>query len=323
MMKIQYIAIFASSLATLFSQSAYADGGAQTDAGGCRTMNAPIFDLSGHYVPDGRVTSCPKSTVDATIGAGAIRSDQVLSISRGRYLQRQSFLLRGSPNRPYLFPAIHPSDVAASYVADPAFYPISQLGMGLPFQPNEIVSLGDLGDGHDWYGYTDLRMLPSRIRDAAPLTRSSVVIAVDGFSFRTPNALLGLLANADGLGQAKRYVEVVYLQPEDPSPRLHRVLLPLFARGQIEPEWSTMAAANRAFTSASASRPMGGSAMAGKVMAAIEAFKASPAGQDWQRNHKAYLQEMLVGAYRDGLMSGPSPDTTVHNCHTDPGGRCN
>jgi hypothetical protein len=265
----------------------------------CKTLMAPIFDLSGHFVPGGRVTSCSTSTVDTTEGPNALKRDEVLSISRGRYSQRQPFLLRGHPNTPYLAPAIHTADVAAAYTADPAYYPLSTSAQALPFVPRRAISLGDLGDGHDWYGYTELQFLPSHANDALPLNANSVVVAVDGYSFRTPNALLGLLSKLDGLGQNRRYVEVVYLQPGEATPHLHRALIPLSVRSQLEPEWSTLASRSTSFAVAPRSKAGEALVMFTLMMTALEMFKESPTGQAWERDHQACLAERsgTLGAF--------------------------
>ncbi len=236
--------------------------------------------------------SCPTSMVDTTEAPNALQRGDVLSISRGRYMQRQPFLLRGTPNTPYLFPVRYAADIAASYVADPAYYGLSSLALALPFQPRQIATFDDIGDGATWYGYTSLQIMPSRARDAAPLNEKSVVVAVDGFSFRTPNAFLGLLSKPDGLGQRRRYVEVVYFQRDDPNALLKRALIPLSIRSDLEPEWSNFAARNTAFGD-----PYHGvkaAIMALALSGLVKAFVESDTGQTWLRDQAACLRDHQI-----------------------------
>jgi hypothetical protein len=263
---------------------------AQSVPAGCKNAPVPIIHLSGQFIPGGRVLSCPTSTTDISDGVNAPRPGEVLSISRGRFSQCHLYLLRGLPNTAYFAPAVHPTDVAAGFIADPAYYPVANLALNLPFQPYKIVSLGDLGDGHIWYGYTDLRSLPSHPADAQPLSRNSIIVAVDGFSFRTPNALLSLLSKPDGLGQSRRYVEVAYLEPGDTVPKLRRALIPLFVQSATGAEWSALAAGNHAFVSDNM-RPAEAIVGIALMMTALTAFEQSRMGQEYLANQEACRRE--------------------------------
>jgi hypothetical protein len=283
------VAISCASVILLFAWCGFLiPAKAQAD-NGCKTLNAPIFDLSGHFVPGGRITSCPTSTVDTTEAPNALQRGDVLSFSRGRYMQRQLFLLRGTPNTPYLFPVRYAADIAAAYIADPAYYDLSSLALALPFQPRQIATFDDIGDGATWYGYTGLQIMTSHARDALPLNEKSVVVAVDGYSFRTPNAFLSLLSKPDNLGQRRRYVEVVYFQRDDPNAVLKRALIPLSIRGDLEPEWSNSAAQNTAF--GNSRYRLQQAVMALALAGLVKTFTESDTGKAWLRDQTACLRD--------------------------------
>lgn len=133
------------ALATLVPASASAEP-AKAPAG-CTQMAAPVYDMTRRYIPGTVVRSCPTATTDVTTGANAIKPGEVLSITLGRYQERQPFLVRGRPNVAYPLPATRVGDVAARHVSDGAYYPLTGLGRALPFQPTEILAITGIEEG--------------------------------------------------------------------------------------------------------------------------------------------------------------------------------
>lgn len=219
-----------------------------TAAVGCQSFVAPIQRLGGGNVSDPHLESCPGGVVDVTPAPNGPRAGELTVLSMGRYQNKQvPFLFRGVPNTAYPFAAVYLHDLAGHFLYDDAPHPLSTLAHALPFQPKQVVSLGDLGDGHTGYGYTDLEIVPSRAREAYPLNRQSVLIAIDGYNFVSPRALPSFLAQAAPQERKNPYMEVVYFQMDDPVHTLRRALIPVYRRASVEPEWSKIAAGNHAF----------------------------------------------------------------------------
>lgn len=260
---------------------------------GCAQMAAPVYDMNRRYIPGAVIRSCPTVTTDVTEGANAIKPGEVLSMTQGRYQERQPFLVRGRPNVAYPLPAARVGDVAAAHVSDGAYYPLSGLGRALPFQPTEILQITGLEEGQTWYGYSGLQILPSRAADASPLDRNSVVLAIDGYNFHEPNAFLGLLARPNPIAGQRRYVEVVYFQRNDPTRALRHALIPMSDRSALEPEWSRLAAANTAF------RPHVDKRAQALVMVVLfagvaKAFAESETGRRWWAEYQRCEREREV-----------------------------
>ncbi|MFT4025750.1 MAG: hypothetical protein QM676_02940 [Novosphingobium sp.] len=80
------------------------------------------------------------------------------------------------------------------------------------------------------------RFLPSKVNDAYPLNASSVVVALDGCMFTTPNALAALLTMTGG----QDYVEITYYQANEAGRPLRRAFLPIYPRSAVDTEWTQL-----------------------------------------------------------------------------------
>lgn len=276
------------ALATLVPASASAEP-AKAPAG-CTQMAAPVYDMTRRYIPGTVVRSCPTATTDVTTGANAIKPGEVLSITLGRYQERQPFLVRGRPNVAYPLPATRVGDVAARHVSDGAYYPLTGLGRALPFQPTEILAITGIEERQTWYGYSGLQMLPSHAADALPLDRNSVVLAIDGYNFHQPNAFLGLLALPNPVPGQKRHVEVVYFQRNEPTHTLRHALIPMSDRTALEPDWSRIAASNPAFRPL-VDRRVKAIAMVVLFAGVAKAFAESETGKAWWAEYRRCQRE--------------------------------
>jgi len=277
------LSVTASQLNTpAFAQEAVTK--ASEDAGNCDLYSSVISKLEGGYVR-GLVKSCSNGISDVTTGPNSPPPNEITILSRGRFESKLTpSFLRGLPNTAYLFHPFYLYQLSGRYLYDPKFYPLNSVAHVLPFMPTEIVSLGDLGDGRTGYGYTGLQILPSAGRDAYPLNRDSIVIAIDGYRFVSPAALTAYLTLSLPNFTAIRYVEVVYMQAGAEDQIIRRALIPLYPRARQEPNWSRMAASNSAFSSHRSSGDGGTSDLIevtalGALIALMIAYNETDAGR--------------------------------------------
>lgn len=265
--------------------------------GGCDVFSVPIFDARGYWY-QGRVRLCPASATDVTQGANAPQPGDVLVVSAGRLYAHQ----RNGAGRPhgYFFRAqknvafpISPDDEWATFNIslnyDNAPRDWAALGRALPFVPTKFYDLGK-AEGVRYVGYSGLKLLPSWRRQAAPLNENSVVIMMNGFSFRSENNILGQLAAPFAGGMTEQLVEVVYLQRDDPTQRLYRAFIPQISRSQAGQEWERAATDQGARWLASGSTRLikdelghyiafaGALLAAGAVLAGLQALSSGPSG---------------------------------------------
>ena len=264
--------------------------------GNCQYFSPPIGRLEGGVVTSPRIESCANGIADVTPPPYNKLPGEITVMSLGRYQNKQlPYILRGRPNVAYAFQPVYLAQLAGRYLYDPTWYPLSRVPHALPFQPSTIVDLGDLGNGQKGYGYTDLVIMASHARDALPLNRRSVVIAIDGFNFVTPAALTAYLEQTAPTETAVRYVEIAYFQSDEKLPVIRRALIPLHPRSAMEPAWSATAASNAAFSNNGSWVERNRGAIAIVLFAGlaglIAKYNASEAGQRAKQNYDSCMRE--------------------------------
>ena len=209
-------------------------------------INFPILDAASGTFYYGDFKLCGGKVNDLTSGANALVPGQKLFLVPGRTLSgkwKVGALVRAFPNRAY---PIHPGDPrvqdgatlwwrvtpATSWENVPAI---------LPFIPKTVGKVGHHNVGEDIYGYSDLTPLPGYQDAMAPLNSQSVIIGVAGLSFADET---GLQAFLGGLAPAASWVEILYVQRDEPRVQIRRAFIPLMPRANAAANWATLARQN-------------------------------------------------------------------------------
>lgn len=202
---------------------------AQQSGSSCVTDTTPIYHAEGRYFT-GTLRVCSyRRVTDLTTGPDRPRSgEQTFATDRPG---RNAFV-RGRPNYPYIIREAEFDAWQMRYIDTTRGHRWSRAAMSLPFIPTEAYYLGS-EDGIPKYGYGRPAFLPSRRNQAYPIDENSVIIAVGGIGFMSPETLQGMLTAPDEDG----YVEVYFFQRNENPAIFRRAFIPIFSRASVNAEY--------------------------------------------------------------------------------------
>jgi hypothetical protein len=204
----------------------------QRDSQGCITAPTSIYHAEGRYL-NGQVRMCSfRRVFDLTAGSNQARpGEMTFATARIDRNERNGFV-RAKPNYPYIirdteFDAFHINYVDSR--SDPTW---ATAAMSLPFLPTEVYYLGTT-EGIPRYGYGRPAFIPPKRRQAYPIDQNSIIIAMGGIGFMSPDALTGMLSAPDEDG----YVEVFFFQKNENPAIFRRAFIPVFQRASVNSEY--------------------------------------------------------------------------------------
>lgn len=209
----------------------------------CREPNNfPMLDAATGDLYSGVVKLCRGRIEDLTPGANAPAPGQMLFLVPGRTLSgaaKVGALVRAYPNRAY---PIHPGaprimDGGMIWWSTAPQTSWEGVPYVLPFVPTTAGVVGQLDPGEDIYGYTDLIPLPGYQTAMAPLNSQSIIVGVAGLAFANAN---GLQAFLSGLQDSVPWVEILYVQKDEPRIQVRRAFIPLIPRASAAANWVTL-----------------------------------------------------------------------------------
>lgn len=251
----------------------------------CMDSNDPIYLADRRFAIRGWVRGCENGVFDVTAAPYAIRPGERLMIAACRYnSQLPNAIVRARMNTPYLLNPASRADMEIVPYTSNSNYRWEQTSRALPFVPTRILDMGRQ-QGYRIYAYSGLRFLPSRINDAYPLSASSVILAIDGCAFSSPNALAAMLHAPGG----KDYIEVSYFQ-ENESPRVfRRAFIPMYPRAWVNAEWTQLTRAHPIFNPDRSGQIVAIAAIMSFALL-VDAFARSEMGQAMAREREDCLR---------------------------------